>query len=99
MKTPVITVSHRSASSLGHPLLTLLSLAGAVLCATAIACHSAPSPTTPLPQPAAGERICLSLRVLSELAASAKAAGKPLPPEAFNLGGIGWVEGYVVEWS
>lgn len=73
----------------------------AVALSTVVGCagrdHAAPGQTNQAPRPFQGERVCLSLRALADVAAGAKAAGKPLPPEAFQLGGIGFVEGYVAD--
>lgn len=65
------------------------SLAAAMLC---LAGNSLAEP----PAPAAPARIFLSLRVLSEQIAAAGPSGR-IPDECLNLGGIGSVEGYVLD--
>lgn len=44
-----------------------------------------------------GEDVCLSLRVLSKRADEALSKGQPLGKEVANMGGIGWVMGYVID--
>jgi hypothetical protein len=44
-----------------------------------------------------GECRCLSLRVLTETVAEAQKAGRPIPAEALNLGGLGMLEGYYID--
>lgn len=68
----------------------------AVLAWVPSACAAPPRPTPPQPvalHPSlSGERVCLSLRRLLE-----EAQKSPVAPAALHLGGIGWLEGYVVD--